>query len=621
MCSIITRLFSVLLLALILSGAPLWAGSSSMPLQTFGLGQIHALAYSPDGQSLAVASSIGVEIWDTAAGTLLRQLFGHRDQVFGVAWSPDGRRLVSGSRDTTVRVWDAETGDSLATLTGQGEYIFGVGWSPDGNRLASLSNTKVRLWDARTGDFLRDLAGELLVSMAWSPDSRFLAVGNYRGPINLWDLQTGTVSRELIGHAGQANALAWSPDGARLASVGDDTTLRLWNVQTGAAEIRRRHKTGVIAVTWSPDGRRLASGAGDGVLHIWSADPSDAPIRTLNGHTRKITALSWSSADDALVSGSEDLTLRVWNPQTGTLDRMLPGHTALVYSITLSPDESQMAVTSENTIRILDLETGATREFARHDSALFALSWSPDGLRIASGGVDKTVKIWDAATGVLLNILTGHNRFITSISWSPDSSKLVSASADPTIRLWDANAGTLLRELEPDDHHGLGNGSAAGGADEGYITVRWSPDNRFVAAASGDRTVRVWDAVAGHHPMKIFEHGNVVYSVAWSPDAGALASGSLDGNVRIWDVATWDDPLFLTFPESKLHAVAWSPDGTRMAAGTDDFRIAVWDTKTAERQGTLFGHTNWIPGLIWSNQSGLISGSYDGTIRLWDPIW
>ena len=191
------------------------------------------IAYSPDRELLAVASSIGIWIYDSDTGATL-DLLTAPVPVSTVVFSPDGHTLASGSWDDgIVRLWDIGTGQVIATLTGQTYGTYSVAFSPDGAMLASGGNDKnVRLWDTETGAHLRTLTGHThhVLSLAFSPDGQTLASGGWEGTVLLWDTATGAHKRTLTGHTEEILGVAFSPDGRLLASGSEDGTVLLWNV-------------------------------------------------------------------------------------------------------------------------------------------------------------------------------------------------------------------------------------------------------------------------------------------------------------------------------------------------------------------------------------------------------
>ncbi len=240
-----------------------------------------------------------------------------------------------------------------------------------------------------------------------------------------------------------------------------------------------------------------------------------------------------------------------------------------------------------------------------HSGPVHALMWSPpDITRIASGGDDATVQVWDAATGNRFFMGVGHSAPVNAVSWSPYSQYLVSGSSDYTVQVWDTVNGN--RSIVYRGHT------------DAVRSVAWSFDDHWIASGGDDTTVQVWDAYSGSAPFTYRGHAGVVYSVVWSPDSKFIASGSGDHTVQVWDAQTGERILTYTGHSGPIYALTWSPDGKFIASGSDDHTVQVWGAQTGERILTYTGHSGPVYALTWSPDGKFIaSGSDDHTVQVW----
>ncbi len=278
-------------------------------------GFVNALAWSPDGKRIASGSDdYKVQVWDAADGSHVYTYSGHSNLVEAVAWSPDGKRIASGGFDSTVQVWDAVDGGHAFTYHGHSGYVVTVAWSPDGKRIASGSyDNTVQVWDAVNGGHVYTYRGHnnTVSTVAWSPDGKRIASGSWDNTVQVWDAADGSHAVIYRGHLNRVNAVAWSPDGKRIASGSSDATVQVWDAANGDHVVTYRGHLGpVLTLAWSPDGKHIASGGTDNV-QIWNAADS-SHLYTYPGHSNEVRAVAWSPDGRRIASGSDDMTVQVW---------------------------------------------------------------------------------------------------------------------------------------------------------------------------------------------------------------------------------------------------------------------------------------------------------------------
>jgi WD40 repeat protein len=591
-------------------------------------------------------------------------LQGHKGSVLSVAYSPDGKRIVSGSQDNTVKVWDANKGQEILSFKGHTSAVDSVVWSPDGKRIVTANRhpfreTTVKVWDDVTGQQLLAVKGSGPV--AYSPDGKYIVSrsgdrtrkGRYVGPdktLKVWDAQTGQERISLKGHAWDVLSVAYSPDGKRIASSGA-ATVRVWDAKKGE-EILSLKGSGPVA--FSPDGKHVvcaSGGSSKSTLKVWDV-ATGQEILSFTGRTGEVTSVSYSPDGKRIVcgSGGQDQQgdplpgeVKMWDAATGQELLSLKGHLGNVRSVAYSPDGRCIVSGSEDhTIKVWDAEKSQevlsfevdTVRPVRHSPIV---AHSPDGSRIVSSsrGYDLQgkrlpgeIKVWDTTTGQQVLSLKGHTDVVYDLAYSSDSKRIVSSGSDFGVTF-----SAVLR-----------------------IFRRYVESGELASSELRSHTLKEWDAATGQQlrflkgsgPMKYSPNGKLFTDnddrtgsdpVVFSPDGKRIVSSGGDGRgkyrhnpdgtktvfvgdgktLKLWDAATGGECLSLKGHTSAVNSVAWSPDGKRIVSGSHDKTLKVWDAQTGQEILSLQGHTGSVYGAAYSpDGKRIVSGGGDHTLKVWD---
>lgn len=594
----------------------------------FGKGYINDVKYSPDGTRLAVATSIGVWLYDTSTDTELDLLSEESDYVETIAFSPDSRTLASSGywQNSIIRLWDTDTGKLRDTLAGYEEEILVLAFSPDGAILASSGggpDFPIRLWSVADRQLQNTLFGHegWISALSFSADGETLASGSDDNTIRLWDVHTGKVKNLLEEHRDDVSSVAFSSDGKTFASGSDDGTIRLWAAHTGEMltilKGDAKFPEGIRALSFSPDGTTLASAKAKKIW-LWNTHTKQLS-GILEGHARDVFAIAFSPDGKTIASAGWDWTLRLWDARAGKPRKIFGEHPSSANTVAFSPDGKTIASANGGLIRMWDTQGASLRlwyartgehlaHYTDHIDQVYRIVFSPNGKLLASSGFDSRLRLWDAGTGHHIATLRGGGY---AAAFSPNGKLLANAYGGDgitgTIGLWDPHTGELRHVLGP--FHGLLN------------CVAFSPDGKTLASGGQDSEIILWDIPTAQRRLSLTtQHTESVSSVAFSPDGETLASSSYDQTLRLWDPHTGEHKAVLQYPDY-VTCVAFSPDGRTLAVGWSGWqnnRIQLLDTETLQPLETFVGHIEDITDLAFSPDGGILaSASCDGTILLW----
>jgi WD40 repeat protein len=550
-----------------------------------------------------------------ATSPLLTALYQERDLlkvidvpggVSSVTYSPDGTRIASGSPDHTVRLWDAKTGQQIGQPLHHDDTVTTVAFSPDGTRIASGSADKtVRLWDAETGQ------------------------------------QIG----QPLHHDDAVTTVAFSPDGTRIASGSHDKTARLWNAQTGQPIWPPLHLDDwVNSVAFSPDSTRIATAASTKVK-FWDAATGQLSGQSLD-HDDTVNSVAFSRDGSRIATASYNKTVRLWDATDGSEIGVLRGHESPAMTVAFHPNGVYLLSSDNKSIRLWDT---SWQPLPDNTDVAWA-GYFDDGRLIGSGGGDKAVRWWDAATARPIGQPLRVNDDDVNRLYPVSENRLVSYGTVDTVRMWDRAGNPIGQPLrlppDPDRYlvADLAISRIAALLEPGVVqvydtatmrpvgqqirpeqpvgTIKFSADGRTVATGSIDGAIRLWNSDTGAPVGKPMKGSGYVTSLALSRDGRLLAVGCSCASLQLWDTRTFQPHGSVMHMDSVPRTAAFSPDGRTLAAGGDDGKIGLWNVDDQSQLGApLTGHKSPVGSLYFSpDGTRLLSASDNDAIRIWPVL-
>jgi len=603
---------------------------------------VYAAVFSPDGKRVASAGyDKRVLLWDPDEvksfdfETLLTDqknpppvfeaFEGHTGGVRSVRFSRDGKLLLSGGDDNTVRVWDVATRKPLKTLRGHGGQVWSCEFAPDGDLVLSGSyDHHAKIWSIEGYEEVRVFQGRVLeghrdsiLGASFSPDGRKIASASRDRSAKTWDFNTGKEILEFKeGHDFLASTAAFFPDEKKVLTAAVDNTTRIWDVATGTQLLWLDGTGPSAAAVLSHDGKWVLTGSDEKTAKLWDAETGKL-IRTLKGHRSEVNAVAFSPDDKLLFTGDAKGRCRLWSAATGDMVWEAESHSRGITAAAFLPDGRRVLTASlDNTVGRWDVATGREQLslILKHPDAVTSMALSPDGRYALTTCADKTVRLWDVASGELVRPLMAGEETINAVAFSPEGQRVLTASSDNKVRIWNLASGEEIPS--PGGQGGAFVDLSTGG---GLVwSATFSPGGGYLLTVGGN-DARLWDIDSGQEIMRFSPH-SAVASASFSPDGKHLVTGSWDNSARIWNSETGLAELKLEGGHTQfVNSAVFSPDGTKVLTASDDKTVKLWDAKTAEPLQTFTGHTDRVRSAVFSfDGKRVLTASNDNTARIWD---
>ncbi|MCG9126218.1 hypothetical protein JT359_01335 [Candidatus Poribacteria bacterium] len=583
-----------------------------------GKGKTNDIEFTDDGSQFAVATSIGIWIYDAKTGKELSLLQNPVHEIRAIALSPDSKIIAAASSSRSkgeIQFWDVTT-QKLLTAIEVEQGISNLFFSEDGTKLASTGSFGgIEIWDISNilkPEVVRQVRLEQIES--WdqqqlaelSPDMRLLAITkpdwkHKYFPINLYDAVNGELIHSFTWHTRRIKSIAFSPDSKFLISGDEYETIRLWNTETGksVSELHWQRGSSTFSLAFSRNGEYLASGHRDGIK-LWrksnKTEKDDAIIgdycqyQQITNHKDYVYKFAFSPDENSLLSASKDGTIRAWDTTTGEERFVCIEHIEGINSLVLS-------------------KTGDTLTTLNHP-------YNPPG--------EFQIRRWDIEAGELLSTEILKPGYLSGIANSLDNKMVV---------MHDVGGKCVLRNMETDSLDLISRFSLEGYPRSGVnVRLTFSKDSTMLAAGGEDGSVHVWKINVNNQSFigrlssgfkkiqlmfKVNGHSDYTWTLAFSPDGQTLATGGKDKVIHLWNVSDGNLRFTLTGHESRVDSLAFSPDGKTLASGSG--KLYLWDVETGKELNRIHGERRLsIDTLIYSPDGNtIIMGGSDG-INLYD---
>lgn len=604
-------------------------------------GEVKYAAFSKDGKKVVTTSrDKTAKIWDSESGKLLKILSGHTEMVYFAEFSPDGGRVVTASEDDSVKIWDVDTGVLLLSVSINGQYGCNATFSPDGKKIVThAKDSEVKVWDSYSGKLLAStgrsfmqvhkikvsndgkkiIACVLITNGETKKNSSFVTIG----AAIVIDIMNGKELALLTNNKPDTilRYAEFSADNKKVLTASSDNTAVIWDVESGKELVKlNKHTSTVICARFSPNGKIVITTSADNTARIWDAE-SGKELFVLDKHSGNVVFAEFSPDGKRVATVSDDNTVRVWDTEDGSELAVLDKHIGGVEHATFSPDGTKLITSSsDNTARIWDVYSKEEdRILSKHMDSVIYATFSHDGKMFITTSRDETARIWDSESMEQLGVINNHTSRINYADFSPDGKRVVLASSDYSVSICDVKSGKLVVRLK--NFH----------SDVEF--AQFSPDGKMVVTYAFNpwHEAILWNSETGEEIMS-FEHDcKLFYYVNFSPDSKRIITYKQSWNnytqswknyyAEVWDVYNKKKLFELKGFTDCIYYAEFSPDGKKIVVASADNSVKVWDSVSGKQLLVLDKHGESVLCAKFSmDNKKIITASSDNTARIWDAI-
>ena len=587
---------------------------------------IHSVTVTPDGKNIISGSwDKTIKIWDIKSSECIRTLYGHTGSVNSIVVTQDGKTIISGSNDETIRLWDIKSGECLNTFKDY-SCVYSLAITPDGKTIISgYDNGSIKLWDIKSGECIKTLKGyneeytplTKINSLVVTPDGKTIISGSHDETIRLWDIKSGECTNTLKayrpkGYTSYIYSVSVTPDGKNIISGSNDQSVKTWDIKSGKCiNSLRGHTSQIFSVAISPNGKTIISGGQDKIIKLWDIKSGEC-INTFECYTEKVSMLKDDEYTYTIKDGSLVTILKngFFTASKENIDKFIRINDTPLSSRKLTKEEIEYFSKFDDRLNNKFHFKPYIEKFS-NNPVKFVIT--PNGKNLITSDLN-TIKLWDIQTGKYLKTIKdyydgyGH---VIYMEMSLDGNKLALGTRIGSwndeynkIQLWDIQTSKCLKEEEID----FGTLIKSLMINAGGNKIIYGDDKG---------TIKLWNILLNEH--EYFKgHSDSVISLAMTYDEEILASGSYC-EIKIWDMIT--NQCLNTFKghDCWIYTLAVTSDGKTLVSGSGDNSIKIWNIKSGLCVKTLIGHNDAVKTLlITPNGKNIVSGSNDKTIKIWN---